>query len=154
MPTFEKIASECPDLRHIVYQGEISEDRRGALVECGVTTTEVGELQNLAGVPIEMSSSPEDLAAIIYTSGTTGKPKGVLLSHRNLIAMVASVCKVVEDRVSEQGKLQLGNTNLSEISTWDICLWLTSWNWFWKIQFLLLEPVLDSLLQKGSQTNP
>ncbi|WP_243471448.1 AMP-dependent synthetase/ligase [Winogradskyella sp. MH6] len=27
---------------------------------------------------------PEDLATIIYTSGTTGKPKGVMLSHKNI----------------------------------------------------------------------
>ena len=28
---------------------------------------------------------PDDLATIIYTSGTTGEPKGVMLSHRNLV---------------------------------------------------------------------
>lgn len=32
-----------------------------------------------------IAPGPEDLAVIIYTSGTSGSPKGVMLSHRNLI---------------------------------------------------------------------
>ncbi len=33
----------------------------------------------------------EDLAAIVYTSGTTGKPKGVMLTHRNVVSNVQAV---------------------------------------------------------------
>lgn len=36
--------------------------------------------------PPQIGVSPRDLAVISFTSGTTGKPRGVCLSHRNLVA--------------------------------------------------------------------
>ena len=37
---------------------------------------------------------PDDLATVIFSSGSTGQPKGVMLSHRNVIATLEGMCQV------------------------------------------------------------
>ena len=42
-----------------------------------------------------------DLAAIVYTSGSTGDPKGVMLTHRNMLTAAASIASYLELRENE-----------------------------------------------------
>ena len=43
-----------------------------------------------------MTSSLDDTLTLIYTSGTTGPPKGVELTHRNLLGLVGSIDHLIE----------------------------------------------------------
>ena len=40
------------------------------------------------------SIEPADLASIVYTSGTTGRPKGVMITHKNIVAVIRSLDKI------------------------------------------------------------
>ena len=53
-----------------------------------IDPSDVASLSSLNGKPLEdqVEVSPDDIVALPYSSGTTGLSKGVMLSHRNLVA--------------------------------------------------------------------
>ena len=55
----------------------------------------------------DVEIDPEDLAVLPYSSGTTGLPKGVMLTHRNLVANLTQIqaCNPIDDSDVEIGCL-------------------------------------------------
>ena len=51
--------------------------------------------------PLPSGPHPTDLAALVYTSGTTGNPKGVMLTHRNILSNIRGVLRSLNPNENE-----------------------------------------------------
>ncbi|MEU2614847.1 AMP-binding protein [Micromonospora sp. NPDC007271] len=80
------VRDRLPELRQ-VWQIEL-----GAVDEL----TAAGESVDPAEIEVRRSGvKADDMATIIYTSGTTGRPKGCMLTHRNMYADIANAVPVL-----------------------------------------------------------
>jgi len=101
--TMKSVVENCPDLKMLIYASfenptqklDISKFSR---VQC-VSYDEVlqkGEISNIRSNPNEPITK-DTICVIMYTSGTTGKPKGVLLSHGNIISCSMAMYERIND---------------------------------------------------------
>ena len=59
-------------------------------------------IQKARPLPMRSKHLDIDLASIIYTSGSTGEPKGVMLTHRNMLAASHSINSYLENTANER----------------------------------------------------
>ncbi|MGN0088285.1 MAG: AMP-dependent synthetase/ligase [Candidatus Limimorpha sp.] len=84
----EEIRPEIPSIEHIYTFVKRSEQYPiwDDLIRLGKENVDFEELERR-----ESSILPSDCATIIYTSGTTGIPKGVMLSHSNILGQIENL---------------------------------------------------------------
>jgi long-chain acyl-CoA synthetase len=98
----QDVAQRVPALRHIVvFDGPGDEAARVPVTPLPDITAH-GHRQIVGGWGIAHEFQervkrigPDDLATLIYTSGTTGEPKGVMLTHGNLVANLKGILAVL-----------------------------------------------------------
>jgi len=96
VPNVLEASKECKELRTIVYFDKLNEKQQKEVAKYSdVKLFSFDEVVSKGKTKGKVScgdpATPEDAAIIMYTSGTTGKPKGIQVTHKNFIAVVAAV---------------------------------------------------------------
>jgi long-subunit acyl-CoA synthetase (AMP-forming) len=85
---FNAVRKELPKLEHvIVVDGEGGDQTLDELMEADPEFDPAESVKDL---------QPDDLLTLIYTSGTTGPPKGVQLTHRNLLCLAGGLDDLID----------------------------------------------------------
>ncbi len=98
-PVLHDPALACRSLRRIILSGSIDEARLAELPNA--VRWDEALASGHGDAPPTSRCIELDLAALVYTSGSTGDPKGVMLTHRNMLAACTSIASYLHLREDE-----------------------------------------------------
>ncbi|XP_041850751.1 long-chain-fatty-acid--CoA ligase 3a [Melanotaenia boesemani] len=120
------ILPEVPRLQHIIVVDKTPSTWPSS--PRGISIHNMAAVQRLGARPENATRErtqplPSDIAVIMYTSGSTGIPKGVMISHSNIIASIAGMTERIENLCEEDtyiGYLPLAH--VLELSAELVCI--------------------------------
>jgi len=108
-PKMLAVRHKCPNLEIIIQMEKVDAEQAEQAKAKNVKMISFDEVlkDGQANPHDGQKPNPDDLCTIMYTSGTTGDPKGVLITHKNVVAVMAAAEQLLD------GLLAMGDSYLS-----------------------------------------